>query len=102
MTAYEAKVLRVALRIAEQRLAYHDNAPMLTSPHEVRDYLQVWAANLTEEAFGVIWLNAKHQVLAAQTLFHGSIDGASVYPRVVVRAALQHNAGSDLLGPVLH
>jgi len=96
-TPYEEKVLRIALRIAEQQLRYTAVASKLTSPENVVSYLRIWAANLTEEAFGVIWLTAQHQVIKAETLFHGSIDGASVYPRVLVRQALKHNAAAAIL-----
>lgn len=95
MTPYEQKVLRVALRVAEKRLNCY--GPALTSPHEVRDYLRLWAAAHDHEAFGVIWLNSKHQILAVQELFQGSIDSASVYPRVVVKCALGHNAAAVVL-----
>ena len=48
------------------------------------------------EVFGVIFLDAKHRVLAFEVLFHGSIDGASVYPRQVVKRSLAHNAAAAI------
>lgn len=88
-------VLRAALQIAERRLTYSGN--VLTSPGVVGDYLRVWAARLTEEAFGVLWLTSAHELMRAEVLATGSIDEASVHPRVVVRAGLKHNAAACLV-----
>ncbi len=40
------------------------------------------------------WLDNRHHVIAVEKLFNGTIDGASVYPREVVRSALRHNAAA--------
>lgn len=88
-------VLRAALQIAERRLTYSGN--VLTSPGVVSDYLRVWAARLTEEAFGVLWLTSAHELMTAEVLATGSIDEASVHPRVVVRAGIAHNAAACLV-----
>ena len=42
----------------------------------------------------MIWLDNRHRVLAFEELFRGTIDGASVHPREVVRAAIRHNAAA--------
>lgn len=88
-------VLCAALRIAERRLTY--TGCILTSPQVVRDYLQVWAARLTEEAFGVMWLTNAHELVQTEVLATGSIDQASVHPRVVLRAGIAHNAAACLV-----
>ena len=44
--------------------------------------------------FAVLWLDNRHRVLAFEELFRGTIDGASVHPREVVKAALRHNAAA--------
>jgi DNA repair protein RadC len=91
----EDDLLRAALFVAEKRL--HHDGDALQCPHAVRDYLKVWAAQRTEEHFGVIWLNSLHQVLATEVLFHGTIDGAQVYPRALLRDGLNHNAAAALV-----
>lgn len=60
-------------------------------------YLKLQLAQQEHEVFGVIFLDAKHRVLAFEILFYGSIDGASVYPRQVVKRSLAHNAGAAIL-----
>ncbi|MCY1425563.1 hypothetical protein D9M71_413530 [compost metagenome] len=47
--------------------------------------------------FACLFLDTRHRVLAFEVLFHGSIDGASVYPRQVVKRALAHNAAALIL-----
>lgn len=90
----EDEILQEALEIAERRMTY---GIALESPDAVRTYLRIWAAKLTEEAFGAVWLTSKHEVIAVDTLFHGTIDGATVYPRLVVRTALDRNAAAVIV-----
>jgi DNA repair protein RadC len=47
-----------------------------------------------QEIFLVLLLNSQHGVIASKELFVGTIDGASVYPREVVKLVLQHNAAA--------
>jgi DNA repair protein RadC len=49
------------------------------------------------EVFTLIYLDKRHRVIACQDLFRGTIDGASVYPREVVKEALKHNAAAVIL-----
>jgi DNA repair protein RadC len=42
-------------------------------------------------------LDSRHRILAFETLFRGTIDGASVHPREVVKAALHHGAAACIL-----
>ncbi len=69
----------------------------LESPRAVRDYLKARLRHEPHEVFGCLFLDSKHRVLAYENLFHGSIDGASVYPRQVVKRALAHNAAALIL-----
>ena len=66
----------------------------LTSPTDVAQFLQMALAQEKNEVFAAIFLNNKHQVLSFQPLFNGTIDGAAVYPRVVVQQALACNAAA--------
>ena len=93
--AQENRVIDEALRILDRRL--FTRGPELTSPDAVASFLKLQLAQQEHEVFGVIFLDAKHRVLAFEVLFHGSIDGASVYPRQVVKRALAHNAAALIL-----
>jgi DNA repair protein RadC len=90
--------LQAVLEMARRHLAEglkRDSA--LESPQAVRDYLKARLRHEPHEVFACLFLDAKHRVLAFEALFHGSIDGASVYPRQVVKRALAHNAAALIL-----
>ncbi|MCP2075215.1 UNVERIFIED_ORG: DNA repair protein RadC [Pseudomonas lini] len=70
---------------------------VLESPLAVRDYLKAMLRHEPHEVFGCLFLDSRHRVLAYESLFHGSIDSASVYPRQVVKRALAHNAAALIL-----
>lgn len=69
----------------------------LESPQAVRDYLKAKLRHEPHEIFACLFLDTKHRVLAFEPLFYGTIDGASVYPRQVVKRALAHNAAALIL-----
>ena len=68
-----------------------------TSPDAARTYLSAKLSGLKAEVFAVLFLDTRHQLLSYREMFHGTIDGASVYPREVVRAALDENAAAVIL-----
>ncbi|OES66676.1 hypothetical protein A7R81_32540, partial [Pseudomonas aeruginosa] len=70
---------------------------VLESPQAVRDYLKARLRHEQHEVFACLFLDTRHRVLAFEVLFQGSIDGASVYPRQVVKRALAHNAAALIL-----
>ncbi len=87
-------VLEMSRRHLAERLT-RDSA--LESPRAVRDYLKSMLRHEPHEVFGCLYLDTKHQVLGFEVLFRGSIDGAMVYPRQVVKRALAHNAAALIL-----
>jgi len=69
----------------------------LTSPALSRDYLQARLAHHPYEVFACLFLDNRHRVIACEELFRGTVNGASVHPREVVRRALAHNAAALIL-----
>ncbi|HEC15858.1 MAG TPA: JAB domain-containing protein [Sedimenticola sp.] len=69
----------------------------LTSPRHTRDYLSVRLRGYPHEVFACLFLDNRHRVIEYEELFHGTIDGASVHPREVVRRAMSHNAAALIL-----
>lgn len=67
---------------------------ILTSPETTRRYLKARLYSYPHEVFACLFLDNRHRVIRYEELFHGTIDGASVHPRVVVRQALQINAAA--------
>lgn len=69
----------------------------LTSPNAARDFLILELALLEHEVFYCIFLDNQHRIIKAECCFKGTIDGANVYPREVVKRALQINANALIL-----
>lgn len=69
----------------------------LTSPGAASQYLTARLRHEPRELFACLYLDNRHRVLAFEVLFQGTIDGANVHPRVVVQAALKHNAAALIL-----
>jgi len=68
----------------------------LTSPDAAKEAIQLQLCELDFEIFGCLFLDQKHRLIKMAELFRGSIDGTSVYPREVVRAALNNHATTTL------
>ncbi|BAU56830.1 DNA repair protein RadC [Halorhodospira halochloris] len=71
--------------------------PALTSPLQTRDYLAARLRHEPHEVFACIFLDNRHRVIRFEELFRGTIDGAAVYPREVVKKALAHNAAAVII-----
>jgi DNA repair protein RadC len=73
------------------------HAPTIRSPQDTQDYLKVHFAGVEHEIFACLFLDNRHRLIAAENLFHGTIDNTTVYPREVVKRALRHNAAAVIL-----
>jgi DNA repair protein RadC len=67
---------------------------LLTSPEAARDYLKARLAGYPHEVFACLFLDNRHRLIEYEELFRGTIDGASVHPREVVRRAIRANAAA--------
>jgi len=81
----------VAERYLEKRLIQKD---ALNSSKDLFDYLCHSIRDKGRECFEVIYLDAKNRVITSETLFEGTLTASSVYPREVVRSALNHQAAA--------
>jgi len=86
--------LELARRHLGERLARGD---VLACPEDTRRYLQARLRDLMQEVFTCLFLDNRNRVIACEELFRGTIDGASVHPREVVRRALDLNAAAVIL-----
>ncbi|MCV6637210.1 DNA repair protein RadC [Candidatus Albibeggiatoa sp. nov. NOAA] len=66
----------------------------LTNPQDTRNYLLTELSGRQHEVFACVFLDNKNRVIKYEELFYGTIDGASVHPREVVKRALHHNAAA--------
>ena len=71
--------------------------PIFTSPQMVIDYLAVQMRGYQREVFVILLLDSRHQLLDFHELFQGTIDMAGVYPREIVKLALQNNAAAVIV-----
>jgi len=69
----------------------------LTAPDATRRFLVAQLRDRPYEVFCCLFLDNRHRLIAFEELFRGTIDGASVHPREVVRQALLHNAASVII-----
>jgi len=72
----------------------HRAGRVLSKPEETRNYLRLRLADYRNEVFGCLFLDNRHRIIAVRELFQGTIDGASVHPRVVVQQAMEVNAAA--------
>jgi DNA repair protein RadC len=89
-----AAVLELARRALAQPLR---EQPVFDTPGKVKDYAALHLGGLAQEVFAVLFLDGQHRLLKLETLFHGTLTQTSVYPREVVKRALQLNAGAVIL-----
>lgn len=70
---------------------------VFASPDAVKDYLRLQAQGLSHEVFGVMFLDSQNRLLDYEQLFRGTLTQTSVYPREIVKRALEVSAASVVL-----
>ena len=70
---------------------------MISAPKDAHDLCRVLVGRYEHEHFVVLFLDTHHRLITAEVMFTGTIDGATVYPRVVVKRALELNAAAVIL-----
>ena len=85
--------LQAILEIGRRYLgAEMQRGNVLDSPQATRDYLSLKLRHLPYEVFACLFLDNQHQVIVFEEMFRGTLDGANVYPRDVVKRALELDA----------
>ena len=69
----------------------------LSSPRSVYEYLTVKLGTLDYEVFGLILLDQRHKVIEYVELFRGTLSGANVYPREIVKLVMEKGAAGVVL-----
>jgi DNA repair protein RadC len=85
-------IIREALQILERRAA--TPGELMSSPRTARDFFRLRLGQLPYEQFEVMYLDATSRMIAAEAMFRGTLTQTSVYPREVVKGALEHNAAA--------
>lgn len=91
----ENDVIEAAVRFMEARARYTTEA--LNSPDATKRLLRLRAGDKDREVFSVLFLDSQHRLIAVDDLFTGTLDGAAVYPREVLKQALAYNSAAVIL-----
>jgi DNA repair protein RadC len=86
-----AAVLEIARRALAQQLAA---APVFDNPAAVKEFVALTLGALGHEVFAVLFLDNQHRLLKHEEMFRGTLTHTSVYPREVVRRALELNSAA--------
>ena len=70
---------------------------VLSNPGVARNYLKLKMRDYEHEVFACMFLDNQHRVLGFEEMFRGTIDGASVHPREIVKRAMHYNAAAVIL-----
>jgi DNA repair protein RadC len=89
-----AAVAEMARRALAQQL---HRGPVFDSPARVKDFVALQLGGLPREVFAVLFLDSQHRMIEWRELFHGTLTQTSVYPREVLRQAMDLNAGAVIL-----
>jgi DNA repair protein RadC len=91
-------LLQASLELARRHYAELMQAgPPLSNPRATREFLRARLRDRDHEVFCCLFLDNRHRVIAFDEVFRGTIDGASVHPRDVVKLALARNAAAVIL-----
>ena len=89
----DEEVISQALSIIGARLRKRGKTAISNPPSAVA-MAKLMLAEEEQEIFGALFLDTRHRLIAFERLFTGTINGASVYPREVVKRALKLNAAA--------
>ena len=95
-----AKYVQLQASLELGRRYLHENlsrGAVMKNPMVTRDFLVARLRRYPYEVFGCLLLDNRHRVISFQELFRGTIDGASVHPREVVKVALDNHAAAVIL-----
>jgi DNA repair protein RadC len=96
--AAKACCLHAALELGRRYLASElQRTQVMAHPTACANYLRARIGAHPYEVFACLFLDQRHRVIAFEELFRGTIDGASVHPREVVRRCIAHNAAAVIL-----
>ena len=91
-------LLQASLELSRRHYAEQmQTGPALANPRATREFLRARLRDRDHEVFCCLFLDNRHRVISFDEVFRGTIDGASVHPREVVKLALARNAAAVIL-----
>jgi DNA repair protein RadC len=93
-----ACALAAALELGNRHLAHQlERGEIIHTPQLAGDYFARRLRALEHEVFACVLLDTRHQLIAYEELFRGTLDAAEVHPREVIKLCLKHNAAAIML-----
>lgn len=96
----EAKYAQLQATLEMSRRHLHETllrGDALSNPDDTRKYLMARLRDYPHEVFAVLFLDNRHRIISLDEMFTGTINGASVHAREIVKRALSHNAAAVIL-----
>jgi DNA repair protein RadC len=91
-------LLRGALELSRRSLRDElARGDALSNPAQVANFLKLWLRDRSFEVFAALFLDARNRLIVAEELFRGTLTQTAVYPREIVRRALEVNAAGVIL-----
>ena len=87
-------VLEIYKRMQREKLTTRDS---FEGPEQVKRYLAIQLENAEQEIFAIMLLDNSHRLIRFEKLFYGTVNGAQVYPRVILQRVLKNNAAALIL-----
>jgi DNA repair protein RadC len=94
LLATAEQILEAARQAIERKM---QRGTAFNSPAAVKEYLRAKLAGFEHEVFAVLFMDTQHRLIEYAEMFRGTIDGASVYPRELVKEALRLNAAAVIV-----
>lgn len=88
-------IIRQAIALLEQRVFKKGSS--LDQPAAVKDYLRLKLTAEPNEIFAIVFLNSRHEVLAYEPMFKGTVHSTTVHARPIVQRALELKAAAVIL-----
>jgi DNA repair protein RadC len=87
----ETEIINAGLLILQERINKNE---LMKCPDTVKEYLTLYFSGHGHESFVCLFLDNKHRLIACEEMFKGTISGASVHPREIVKRVLELNAAA--------
>jgi len=87
-------VLEMSRRVLLQKMRKRD---VMNNPDTVKQFLQLQMGAYPQEVFAVVFMDAQYRLLSFQEMFKGTLNQTSVYPREMVKLALEQGAAAVIL-----
>jgi DNA repair protein RadC len=92
-------IVKAAVELGRRYLqAPSDSRRSLRAPGDAAQFFKARLSDLPHEVFGCLFLDTRHRLISYEELFRGTVDGATVYPREVLKRSLHHNATAIIIG----